>query len=198
MHEIHLARYRYRMRERWAIGMHIWRRSVQNEYSQVSEWEATMNGSTTSHQGISSLVQTSVVARAAAMAWFLVSAGAAPPPPQWACCDRADMCAITTELGCYDLCGVFSEGKTCAEVNCNEDRGPCCDRVNLTCEDDVLRSDCLGANQAWFNSPDGCAGVRCACPDDASDPAVQGACCDRGNSCDVTLQPCAMAPPGQM
>jgi len=96
--------------------------------------------------------------------------------PRGACCDRspgaAGACNDAVPLSqCSDAYDVWTEGMECADVECDEVRGACCELLSGACGDDELQGPCLGPQQEWTE------GIACV---DADCVGVTGVCCDGG------------------
>jgi len=84
-----------------------------------------------------------------------------------ACTDRV------LEADCDDG-GVYLEysaGQTCADINCLETKGACCNGFTGTCSQ-TIQGDCQGTNMVWTESTS-CSAVTCE--------AIPGACCNTIN-----------------
>jgi hypothetical protein len=77
-----------------------------------------------------------------------------PCLPTGACCDRSPggggSCSDGLFLAqCTGSQRVWTQGETCADIVCEEARGPCCNPTTFACTNDVLQADCQGADRFW-------------------------------------------------
>jgi len=99
-----------------------------------------------------------------------------------ACCDRSPglggVCTESVEEAlCQGPYQVWTLGATCAEVNCEEIRGACCDDIAGTCQM-TFQAGCVGSNRIWT--------ADATCADVACEP-IPGACCDHINPDPLSL-----------
>jgi len=100
-----------------------------------------------------------------------------PEPVVFACCLPNGTCLNRTRAQCDAAGGKWTECKECDEVDCEENRGACCDTTNCVCKDGTTRSECEDIAGIYQGDGSKCAQVACPLP-----PA-RGACCFEGKDC---------------
>jgi len=77
-----------------------------------------------------------------------------PCLPTGACCDRSPggggICSDgLLQAQCAEPQRVWTQEEACADIECEEVRGPCCNSTTFACTNNVLQSDCQGAEIYW-------------------------------------------------
>jgi len=111
-----------------------------------------------------------------------------------ACCDHSPGAGGPDDLGlcmdgrypedCAGAQQTWVKGLLCADLECLETTGACCNTLLSICTDDTLAAECSGAQRVWTVG-ESCADVPC--------DATLGACCDQdpfGGCTETTYAQC--------